>query len=303
MTPLRVGARGSRLSIAQYEIVAAALESHWPSLKVEFVPIETKGDADKETPLAEGTGWFTTAIQEALLAGAIYVAVHSYKDLPTKRPDGLLIAAIPAREDPRDALVSREGKRLRDLPAGARVGTSSPRRAAQIAAINPALDIVPIRGNVDTRVRKVVSGDYDAAVLALAGLRRLGLEGAITAIFGYEEMLPAPAQGALAAECRAADSETLKLLQAIDVPALRATVGAERSFLATLEAGCSFPAAAYAEVFGSTVKVNGMVAPDGHIVRTKVGGPIEAASGLGRSLAEELMKLAGMESPTAQSQL
>lgn len=294
MSRLRIGARGSRLSVAQYQIVAVALTARWPSLDLEFVAIETKGDLDRETPLAEGTGWFTTAIQQALLAGEIDVAVHSYKDLPTKRPDGLVIAAVPAREDPRDALVSREGRRIRDLPAGARVGTSSPRRHAQLAAINPALVIVPIRGNVDTRVRKVISGEYDAAVLALAGLRRLGLEDAVSSVFGVEEMLPAPAQGALAAECRSGDGATLALLQAIDVPALRATVGAERSFLATLEAGCSFPAAAYAEVFGSTVKVHGMVAPDGAIVRTKVGGPIEAAAGLGRSLAEELMRLAGM---------
>jgi hydroxymethylbilane synthase len=294
LSRLRIGARGSRLSIVQYQIVADALRAHWPSLEIEFVPIETKGDLDPDTPLTEGTGWFTSAIQQALAAGRVDVAVHSYKDLPTKRPDGLVIAAIPAREDPRDALVSRDGKRLRDLPPGARVGTSSPRRGAQVRAINPALEVVPIRGNVDTRVRKVVSGEYDAAVLALAGLRRLGLEGAITATFGYEELLPAPAQGALAVECRGDDADTLKLLRAIDVAALRAAVGAERSFLATLEAGCSFPAAAYAEIFGSTIKVHGMVAPGGTIIRTKVGGPVEAAAGLGRSLAEELMRRGGM---------
>jgi len=294
VTRLRIGARSSRLSVVQYESVAVALRGRWPGLEVEMIAIETKGDADRETSLAEGTGWFTSAIQEALLAGTIDVAVHSYKDLPTKRPPGLVIAAIPAREDPRDALVSREGRPLRALPAGARVGTSSPRRAAQVRAINPAVEVLPIRGNVDTRVRKVMAGEYDAAVLALAGLRRLGLDDVVTAVFGYEEMLPAPAQGALAVECRADDAETLALLTAIDIPALRITAGAERAFLARLEAGCSFPAAAYAETFGTTIKIHGMVAPGGQVVRSKVGGPIEAGPGLGAALAEELMRLAGM---------
>jgi hydroxymethylbilane synthase len=291
---LRIGARGSRLSVAQYELVAAALRGHWPDLEIELVTIETKGDADRETPLAEGTGWFTSAIQDALLAETIDVAVHSYKDLPTKRPPGLVIAAIPAREDPRDALVGPERLPLRAMPAGARVGTSSPRRAAQVRAINPGVEVLPIRGNVDTRVRKVMSGEYDAAVLALAGLRRLGLEDVVTSVFGYEEMLPAPAQGALAVECRAADAETLHRVTAIDVSGLRVTAGAERAFLARLEAGCSFPAAAYAETFGNTIKIHGMVAPGGQLVRSKVGGPVEAGAGLGAALAEELMRRARM---------
>jgi hydroxymethylbilane synthase len=275
----------------QSEFVAGLLRAAHAGLTVALIEITTAGDRDRTTPLAEGkeTGWFTTAIQEALQRGEIDIAVHSYKDLPTKRPEGLLIAAVPAREDPRDALVSRDGRQLRDLRHGAVVGTSSPRRVAQVLAVRPDLDVRPIRGNVDTRIGKVESGEYDAAVLALAGLRRLGVEARAAQVFGYEEMLPAPAQGALAVECRAADAPTRALLVAIDDPVLRPAVTAERTFLARLEAGCSFPAAAYAESFGSTLKLHGLIAPNGKVLRSKVGGPIETAAGLGRALAEELL--------------
>jgi hydroxymethylbilane synthase len=298
VTTLRLGTRWSALARIQSEAIAAQLQAAHPGLVVALVEITTAGDTDQSTPLAQGTGWFTTAIQDALQRGDVDIAVHSYKDLPTKRPEGLVLEAVPGREDPRDALVSHSGKRLRDLPAGAVVGTSSPRRAAQVKEVRPDLDVQPIRGNVDTRLRKVESGEYDAAVLALAGLRRLGLEGKVTQVFGYEEMLPAPAQGALAVECRSADTTTRELLRAIDNPAVRTVVTAERSFLARLEAGCSFPAAAYAEAFGSTLKLHGLVAQDGKIVRSKVGGPAETAAGLGRALADELMTLSGMRRPS-----
>ena len=220
------------------------------------------------------------------------MAVHSYKDLPTARPEGLVIAAVPQRADPRDALVSRDGATLAGLPQGAVVGTSSPRRAAQTAALRPDLVLRPIRGNVDTRLAKVDAGEYDAAILAIAGLERLGLAERASHVFGFEEMLPAPAQGALAVECRRDDSETLRLLAAIDDRELRRLVSAERAFLAALEAGCDFPAAAYAESFGTTLKLHGLVAPEGVIVRSKVGGPISAGPGLGRALAKELLELA-----------
>ncbi len=291
MTPLRIGARGSQLSRIQAQLVIDALQAAHPQLETEFVPIATKGDLDPDSPLSSGSGWFTTVIQEALAAGEIDIAVHSYKDLPTKRPEGLIIAAIPVRADPRDAVVSQGNLRLRDLPAGARVGTGSPRRRAQVLAVNPAVRVESIRGNVDTRVRKVISGEYDAAVVALAGLQRLGLESAISQVLGYEEMLPAPAQGALAVECRATDAATLALVHPIDNPSLRTTVAAERSFLARLEAGCDFPAAAYAEVFGTTVKLNALIAPEGRIIRSKIGGAVEHASGLGAELADELLRL------------
>lgn len=292
MTTLRLGTRGSQLALAQARLVAARIEAAAPGIRVELVPIATAGDRDQATPLAEGEqpGWFTTAIQEALQRGDVDIAVHSLKDLPTRRPDGLVIAAVPLREDPRDALVSRDGRTLRDLPPGAIVGTSSPRRAAQVTEIRPDLQVRPIRGNVETRLRRVSEGDYDAAVLALAGLRRLGLDDRVPQVFGFEEMLPAPGQGAIAVECRADDTPTRQLLARIDDPAIRLAVTAERSFLAAIEGGCSFPAAAYAEHFGSTLKLHALIALDGRIIRSKMGGPAETAAGLGRQLAEELLQ-------------
>ena len=294
MSALRIGTRASRLALLQTEIVASRLRQAWPEVALEVVEITTAGDRDRTSPLTsgEGAGWFTSAIQDALLAGEVDVAVHSYKDLPTARPEGLVIAAVPQRADPRDALVSRDGATFAGLPQGAVVGTSSPRRAAQAAALRPDLVLRPIRGNVDTRLAKVDAGEYDAAILAIAGLERLGLAERASHVFGFEEMLPAPAQGALAVECRRDDSETLRLLAAIDDRELRRLVSAERAFLAALEAGCDFPAAAYAESFGTTLKLHGLVAPEGVIVRSKVGGPISAGPGLGRALARELLELA-----------
>ena len=274
--------------------MAASLRQGWPDVALEVVEITTAGDRDRTSPLTsgEGTGWFTSAIQDALLADEVDLAVHSYKDLPTARPDGLVIAAVPQRADPRDAIVSRGGATLAGLPAGAVVGTSSPRRAAQTTALRPDLELRPIRGNVDTRLAKVDAGEYDAALFAIAGLERLGVADRASHVFGFEEMLPAPAQGALAVECRRDDSETRRLLAAIDDRDLRGLVSAERAFLAALEAGCSFPAAAYAESFGTTLKLHGLVAPEGVLVRSKVGGPISAGPGLGRALARELLDLA-----------
>jgi hydroxymethylbilane synthase len=286
---LRLGTRASALALAQSGLVAERLRAVHPGLEVEVVEIATAGDRDQSTPLAEGVGWFTTAIQEALQRGEIDLAVHSYKDLPTKRPEGLVIAGVPLREDPRDALVSRTGMALRDLPAGSVVGTSSPRREAQIREMHPGVEVRPIRGNVDTRLRKVAEGEYDATVLALAGLRRLGLEARATEVFGVYDMLPAPAQGALAVECRTDDRATRGLITAIDDATARRAATAERAFLAALEAGCSFPAAAYAEEFGTTLKVHGLVARVGRVVRSKMAGPLETAAGLGRALAAELM--------------
>jgi hydroxymethylbilane synthase len=296
MTTLRIGTRGSRLALIQTGLVVDALRAAHPGVAVENVPISTAGDRDQVSALSagEGAGWFTSAIQDALLRNEIDVAVHSYKDLPTKRPQGLVIAAVPLREDPRDALVSANGATFRGLKPGAVVGTSSARREAQLRGIRPDIEIRDIRGNVDTRVRKVDAGEFDAAVLAYAGLKRLGIGGRASHVFGFEEMLPAPAQGALAVECRSDDQSTREMLKAIDDPVLRQTVTAERMFLATIDGGCSFPAAAYAEHFGSTLKLHALLAPDGRIVRSKMAGPAETAGGLGRALAEELMALSGM---------
>lgn len=291
---LRIGTRASKLALAQTNYVADRLREAHPGLEIELVEITTAGDRDQASALSEGVGWFTSTIQQALQAGEIDVAVHSFKDLPTKRPEGLVIAAVPVREDPRDALVSRSGKTLLELPAGAVVGTSSPRREAQIRGIRADLDIRPIRGNVDTRLRKLDDGEYDAIVLALAGLRRLGLEDRVTQVFGLYDIVPAPAQGVIAVECRADDAETRRLLAAIDDQAIRQSVAAERAFLAEIDAGCSFPAAAFAEHFGTTLKLHGLLAPEGNIVRSKITGPADAAAGLGRELARELMARAGM---------
>lgn len=293
MASLRLGTRASRMALFQSELVAEKLRSANPGLIVELVTITTAGDADQTSPLTsgEGAGWFTTAIQDALLRREIDLAVHSYKDLPTKRPLGLSIAAIPLRGDPRDAFIGRTAKRLSALKPGAIVGTSSPRRTAQLLGIRGDIDVRPIRGNVDTRIAKLDAGDYDAIVVAYAGLVRLGVEARATAIFGYEEMLPSPAQGALAVECRSDDAATREFIRPIDDPELRATVTAERTFLAHLEAGCNFPAAAYAERFGSTLKLHALIAPENRIFRSKMAGPVDTAAGLGRALAEELLAL------------
>ncbi|KAA0240864.1 hydroxymethylbilane synthase [bacterium] len=289
MTALRLGTRGSRLARVQSEQVASLLRAAHPGIEVRLVEVVTAGDRDQATPLSDGTGWFTTAIQEALLSGDVDFAVHSYKDLPTAHPEGLVIAAVPAREDPRDALVSRDGAPLAELRQGAVIGTSSPRREAQVLALRPGLQLRPIRGNVDTRVAKVDTGEFDAAVLALAGLRRLGLESRISHIFTLDEILPAPAQGALAVECRADDARTRALLSAIHDHSVAACVTAERCFLAALEAGCSFPAAAHAELGGTTLSIRAMVARDGAIARAHLSGPSETAGELGRALAASLV--------------
>jgi hydroxymethylbilane synthase len=294
MTTLRVGTRGSRMALAQTGMVADLLRAAWPGLAIEIIEVQTAGDRDQETPLQEGRGWFTSALQDSLLAGTIDIAVHSYKDLPTARPPGLSIAAVPLRGDPRDALISRGGRTLKGLAPGSVVGTSSPRREAQVLAIRPDLEVRPIRGNVDTRISKVEAGEFDAIVVAMAGLARLGAEARVTEVFGLYDMIPAPAQGALAVECRSADTRVREIVAGIDDPSLRQLVTAERSFLATLEAGCSFPAAAYAEHFGSTLKLHALVAPGGRIFRSKMAGSAETAAGLGRQLAQELMALADM---------
>ena len=289
MIAVRLGTRGSQLALAQSGMVAGLLRRAHPGLNVEMVEISTAGDRDQTSALAEGVGWFTSAIQEALQRGEIDVAVHSYKDLPTARPEGLVIAAVPMREDAHDALVSGRGAGIAGLPPGAVLGTSSPRREAQLRALRPDLVFRPIRGNVDTRLAKVRSGEYDATVLAVAGLKRLGLDGAISQVFEYHEMLPAPAQGALAVECREADAPTRSLLRAIDAPALGQAVAAERAFLAKLGAGCTFPAAAHAEQAGNALELTALIARDGQVVRSKVDGPASTAEEMGTMLAERLM--------------
>jgi hydroxymethylbilane synthase len=291
MRTLRVGTRASLLARTQTDQVVAAI-----GVPVEIVPIVTAGDRSSAAlDQIGGTGVFVSALRTALLAGEIDVAVHSYKDLPTADAEGIVIAAVPARQDPRDALVARDGLTLGQLPAGSRVGTGSPRRAAQLRALGYGLTIVPLRGNVDTRVGRVANGDLDAVVLALAGLRRLGRAGEVTEILDPIQMLPAPAQGALAVECRAADASARAALSTVDSPDTRAAVAAERALLAALEAGCTAPVAALAEIAdgddGVEVFLRGSVtAPDGsRAVRLSATGPVTDAEGVGRRLAAELI--------------
>jgi hydroxymethylbilane synthase len=292
---LRLGTRASALARTQSQTVADALTTA-TGRPVELVHISTEGDRSAAA-IAQlgGTGVFVTAIRRALLEGRIDLAVHSYKDLPTRPEPGLVLAAVPGREDPRDALVARDGLTLGELPPGSRVGTGAPRRTAQLHALGLGLEVVAIRGNVDTRMGRVASGDLDAVVLARAGLARLGLLDAVTESLDPLQMLPAPAQGALAVECRADDAGTRELLAALDDAGARACVAAERAVLAALEAGCSAPVAAYAEIAegedGPELFLRaGVTALDGSdAVRGSLTGPVAGAESLGCALAADLL--------------
>jgi hydroxymethylbilane synthase len=296
---LRIGTRGSALALAQTGLIADALER--AGARVEIVTVSTPGDRSS-APIAEiGVGVFTSALRDALADGEVDVAVHSYKDLPTAPDPRLVLAAVPLREDPRDALVARDGLTLGELPSGSLVGTGSPRRAAQLEALGLGLTIVPLRGNVDSRIRKVADGELDAVVLARAGIARLGRVSEITETLDPIQMLPAPAQGALAIECRVDDVDTEHLLQStLDDSASRAAVTAERAMLAALEAGCSAPVGALADVVedldGDDVvyrlSLRGVAAtPENAILRASATGDLTAAEELGRALAAELLDL------------
>jgi hydroxymethylbilane synthase len=258
---LTFATRPSALARWQTRRVIELLQVAHPGLECNEFIIHTIGDRVLDHPLPEigGKGLFTSELEEALLSGKVDVAVHSLKDLPVEDTSGLVIAAIPEREAAYDVLVSADGGTLSSLPEGARLGTSSIRRAAQLLLHRPDLTILPLRGNVDTRVRKVMNREYDAIVLAQAGLTRLGLQEYISEVFPLDVMLPAPAQGALAVQCRADDEETLKLLAAIHDPMTAAAVEAERSFLSSLGGGCSLPVAAFAQKNNGTVILTGAV--------------------------------------------
>lgn len=240
MTKIRVGTRNSRLARAQTELMGRLLSTHHVGLEVEYVEVVTQGD-QTTTPLYESKtpGVFVSALREELLDHGVDVIVHSMKDLPAAHHPRIVLAGVPAREDPRDVVVSRDNLALSDLPAGALVGTSSPRRAASVRRWRADLRVESIRGNVDTRIDKVARGDYDATVMALAGLKRTGLTGAITEHLSLKDFLPAPRQGALALECRLGDLETAELVGALEHPHTRLTTEAERGVLVGLGAGCS----------------------------------------------------------------
>src|SRR4051812_4696747 len=296
---LRIGTRGSPLALAQAGMVRsllAAAHGLAPD-RIEQKVIRTTGDMVRDRPLTEigGKGLFTKEIEEALLAGTIDIAVHSAKDMPTLLPDGLVIAAVLPREDARDVFISRKAATLRELASGARVGTASPRRQALVKRLRPDLDVVPFRGNVETRLRKLDEGVVDATLLALAGLKRLGLADAATSILDTEEFLPAVGQGIVALEARADDARTRAMLDRINSPDDTIALAAERAFLTVLDGSCRTPIAGHAKIAAGRVRFRGLIAkPDGsHVFETTREGTAAQASALGHDAGRELKERAG----------
>jgi hydroxymethylbilane synthase len=290
MRTLVIGTRGSRLALRQVEMVQQMLRAAHPSIALDVREIKTEGDRSA-APLSEigGLGVFTKAIEDALLAGEIDVAVHSLKDLPPALTPGLTLAAIPERGDVRDALVTRDGRTLAELPSGARIGTGSERRAVQLKALRSDVETVEIRGNVDTRIRKVEAGEYHGAVLAMVGLERLGVEAKAAQVFNTYEMVPAVGQAALAVQTREDDDEAIELIRAVDHADTRAAVTSERAFLERLGAGCRMPVGAYAQIRDGELALDAIIGIDGAIERASGRAPIEDAAALGESIASSLM--------------
>lgn len=294
---VRVGTRASRLALWQTDHVIARLERAWPGTPFERVEIRTLGDRVTDVPLPRigDRGLFTREIEDGLRAGTIDIAVHSLKDLPTESPAGLAVGAVLEREDPREVLVARDGRTLSALPRAATVGTSSLRRRAQVLSRRPDLRMTDIRGNVPTRLEKVGRGEYDATLLALAGLRRLGLTAAVTEIFEHDVLVPAPGQGALAVQCRAADARIAPLLAPLDDAPTRFATAAERALLSAVEGGCQAPLGAIATRIGPrSLRLQGLVASmDGAVIlRCDVEDVVPdeaAATALGRRAADELL--------------
>lgn len=301
-TVLRVGTRGSVLARTQTGWVVARLQERWPGLAVEVRIIKTKGDAVQDRPLAEvgGKGLFVKEIEDALLAGQVDLAVHSAKDVPAEVPAGLAVVACPPREDPRDVLISRDGRPLAELPRGARVGTSSLRRQSLLRRLRPDLELVPLRGNVDTRLRRLAAGELDAVVLAAAGLVRLGLLDRVTQYLDPRVFVPAVAQGILALEGRAADEATVRLARGLHDEDAALALAAERGFLARVEGGCQVPMGAYCRREGGEWVLDAFLAsPDGSrfaATRRTIGveGGEEAAGDAGREAAEALLAELGV---------
>jgi hydroxymethylbilane synthase len=292
VTQLRLGSRRSPMAIAQSRQVADLLAER-TGQQVEIVGVTTLGDVSRaQLTQIGGTGVFVSALREALLSGEVDLAVHSLKDLPSGPAPGIVLAAVPPREDPRDALIARDGAKLADLAAGARIGTGSPRRAAQLLGLRSDVRCVPIRGNAGTRLAKVADGELDAVVLAAAGLARIGRLNVVTQVFEPDEMLPAPGQGALAVECRDGDPELAALLKAVTDEASVAAVTAERSLLEALEAGCSAPIGAYAAATQEQLRMRAAVlsADGARVLRAHGSAPAADARRLGRDLAGELLR-------------
>ncbi len=291
---IRIGTRGSALALWQAEWVKSELEKKYPGTAVSLTKIKTTGDKILDVPLAKvgGKGLFVKEIEEAMLANEIDIAVHSMKDVPTFFPDGLHLSCITKREDPRDALFSRNKIAFKDLPQGANIGTSSLRRQAQLMNIRPDFVIHQLRGNVDTRLRKLKEGHYDAIILAAAGVKRLGLAENITELIAPEISLPAIGQGALGIECRVDDRELNDMIAFFNHADTRVAVTGERALLRRLEGGCQVPIACYGEVRGGNLHLTGLVGSvDGkRIIKDNISGPGDHAEKLGVTLAEKLLK-------------
>lgn len=299
MKVVRIGTRGSPLAVWQAEWIRSRLAALHPQYEAEVTKIKTTGDKITDVPLAQvgGKGLFVKEIETALLEDRIDLAVHSMKDMPAEIPPGLCISAMPERENPLDVLISRNGKSFEDLPKGARLGSSSLRRAAQVRHVRPDVTVHPLRGNLDTRIRKLETEDLDAIIVAAAGVKRLGLEARITEYLPEAIMLPAIGQGALAIETREDDDSIRRLIAPLDHRETGLAVKSERAFLARLEGGCQVPIAARAKIVGDEVELTGLVAEvDGSVVlRETISGPIEQHEELGVELADRLLKKGGGE--------
>lgn len=294
---VRIGTRASKLALEQSRWVKGQIEKNHPEVRVELVRITTSGDRIQDAPLSAigGKGLFVKEIEEALLQGRVDLAVHSMKDVPSALPPGLFLAVFPERENPADALISRDGSGLTRLPPGATVGTSSLRRGAQILRLRPDLRLVPLRGNVDTRLRKLDAGEVHAIVLAMAGLRRLGLAHRITQALPATQVLPAIGQGALGLEARVGDEQILPVIRFLDHKPTRLMVEAERGFLDELQGGCQVPIGGLAELKGDQIHMEGMVAElDGsNVIRDHGQGPSDQSGQVGRILARKILDQGG----------
>ena len=294
---LKIGTRASLLAVTQSTWVKNQIETQYPGTTVELVKITTKGDKILDVPLAKvgGKGLFVKELEDALLDGRVDLAVHSMKDVPSELPPGLEVAIVPPRENPLDAFISINYGSLDEMPSGAKIGTSSLRRKAQLAALRPDIKIVDLRGNLDTRLRKLEEGQYDAIILAAAGLNRLGLSEKITTLFTEKQMLPAVGQGSLGIELRKSDTELLQGLNFLHHRETAIAMKAERAFLLRLEGGCQVPIGAFAALNGSEVSLTGLIASEdgAEILKEAVTGPTDSASELGVALAEKLLELGG----------
>ncbi|MBM4273496.1 MAG: hydroxymethylbilane synthase [Deltaproteobacteria bacterium] len=296
---MRIGTRGSALALAQAGLVQKTLQDRYPDIPVELVIIKTTGDKLKDVPLAQvgGKGLFIKEIEEALLAGEVNLAVHSLKDMPAEIPDGLMLGAVPLREDCRDAFLSNRYGSLSEIPSGGRIGTGSLRRRVQLLHLRPDIEVVPLRGNVDTRLKKMETLGLDGLILAAAGLKRLGLGNLPKAFLSETEMLPAVGQGALALEVRVDDAAVREAIAFLDDPATRVATTAERAFLARLEGGCMVPVAALGQVAGDALTFTALISDlEGkNLIKDTLHGAPEEAASLGARLADMLLNRGGRE--------